>query len=217
MQCLLRAPSLKGKRRDHGTHRIPDPHLIELRVDEPRQLFDTLDPFPFRERDIDADAENYIVGWARELPTNAPWKLVIHLPDGQPQESLSRELNTAFERFFRYRADAATIDLRELFRLGRASLLVGLTVLLGSVFAAQQVSTVIGSPSLARLVEESLIILGWVANWRPLEIFLYDWLPIVRRRKLYRRLAEAKVSLRATKSKADLAPASLSLPQSAIS
>ena len=24
-----------------------------------------------------------------------------------------------------------------------------------------------------RLVEESLLILGWVANWRPLEIFLY--------------------------------------------
>lgn len=195
MQRLFRALSLRGKRRGHGLNRAADPHLIELRVDEPRQLFETLDPFPFRERDIDADAEKYIVGWARELPTDEPWKIVVHLPDGQPVEPLARELNTAFERFFRYRADAATFDLRELFRLGRASLLVGLTVLIGSVFAAQRASTIIESPSFARLVEESLIILGWVANWRPLEIFLYDWLPIVRRRKLYRRLAEAKVNL----------------------
>jgi hypothetical protein len=200
MQRLFRTLSLKAKRRGHGLDRPTDPHLIELRVDEPRQLFDTLDPFPFRERDIDSDAENYIVAWARELPTDAPWKIVVHLPDGEPQETLSRELNTGFERFFRYRADAATYDLRELFRLGRASLLVGLTVLIGSVFAAQQVSTIIESPSFARLVEESLLILGWVANWRPLEIFLYDWLPLVRRRKLYRRLAQAKVSLRATKA-----------------
>jgi hypothetical protein len=200
MQRLFRALSLRSKRRGRGANRPTDPHLIELRVDEPRQLFDTLDPFPFRERDIDAAAENYIVAWARELPTDAPWKIIVHLPVGHPQESLSRELNTAFERFFRYRADAATYDLRELFRVGRASLVVGLTVLIASVFAAQQASTVIETPSFARLVEESLLILGWVANWRPLEIFLYDWLPIVRRRKLYRRLAEAKVSLQAAKA-----------------
>ena len=47
-----------------------------------------------------------------------------------------------------------------------------------------------------RLVEESLLILGWVANWRPLEIFLYDWWPLARRRDLYRRLAAAAVELR---------------------
>ena len=44
-----------------------------------------------------------------------------------------------------------------------------------------------------RLVEESFLILGWVANWRPLEIFLYDWWPIARRRDLYRRLSNAVV------------------------
>jgi hypothetical protein len=47
-----------------------------------------------------------------------------------------------------------------------------------------------------RLVEESFLILGWVANWRPLEIFLYDWWPIARRRDLYRRLSKAIVEAR---------------------
>jgi len=49
--------------------------------------------------------------------------------------------------------------------------------------------------TIARLVEESSLILGWVANWRPLEIFLYDWWPIWRRLRLYRRLAEAEVTI----------------------
>jgi hypothetical protein len=35
-----------------------------------------------------------------------------------------------------------------------------------------------------------------VANWRPIEIFIYDWLPVVRRRNLYQRLAAATVEVR---------------------
>ena len=46
-----------------------------------------------------------------------------------------------------------------------------------------------------QVVEESLLTFGWVANWRPIEIFLYEWWPIVRRRNLYRRLAAAEVDL----------------------
>ena len=38
-----------------------------------------------------------------------------------------------------------------------------------------------------------LLILGWVANWKPLETFLYDWWPIRRRLRLYRRLQKAPV------------------------
>jgi hypothetical protein len=37
---------------------------------------------------------------------------------------------------------------------------------------------------ITRVIEESLIIFGWVANWKPIEIFLYEWWPIVRRREL---------------------------------
>lgn len=39
-----------------------------------------------------------------------------------------------------------------------------------------------------------------VANWRPIEIFLYDWWPLARRRDLFRRLAAAKVELKAAQS-----------------
>jgi hypothetical protein len=35
-----------------------------------------------------------------------------------------------------------------------------------------------------------------VANWRPLEIYLYDWWPIRRRIRLYERIAGAQVVVR---------------------
>jgi hypothetical protein len=48
----------------------------------------------------------------------------------------------------------------------------------------------------ALILREGLIILGWVANWRPIEIFLYDWWPLVRKRRLLERLADATVIVR---------------------
>ena len=54
---------------------------IEVRVDRIAQLFHTLDPFPFREKDLDQDVENYIVSWARELTGNEPIRIVIYLSD----------------------------------------------------------------------------------------------------------------------------------------
>ena len=51
-------------------------NLIEIRVNDIAQLFHTLDPFPFRERDLADEAEDYIVSWARErCPATAPSRL----------------------------------------------------------------------------------------------------------------------------------------------
>jgi hypothetical protein len=42
------------------------PRLIEIRIREVKQLFNSMDPSPFNERDLDRDADEYIVNWAHE-------------------------------------------------------------------------------------------------------------------------------------------------------
>ena len=169
---------------------------IELRVNEVAQLFHTLDPFPFRERDLDREAEEFIVGWARELPIDQPIRIVVHFPDSDLQTKAAKELSEAFARYFSYRADTLQRDLNELFRVGRRSLAIGVLVLLVCFAAAHLAGGYLTETPFKRMVEESFLILGWVANWRPLEIFLYDWWPIVRRRDMYRRLSKAVVEVR---------------------
>jgi len=56
--------------------------LIEIRLRELRQLFHHLDPAPFREKDLDPAAEEYIEDAVREIGTRQPARLVIHLPPG---------------------------------------------------------------------------------------------------------------------------------------
>jgi hypothetical protein len=196
----LNAPELLRTLRSerHETMDVSDQaNEIQVQVEEIAQLFDTLDPFPFRERDLDKDAEEFIVGWAREFPRNQPIKIIIHVPEDELKNEQAKHLSPALARYFNYRAEITGRDLNELFRVGRQSLLIGVTVLAVCVLVSRAITAALGSGNVSRFVEEGFIILGWVANWKPLEIFLYDWWPLARRRDLYRRLAAANVELRA--------------------
>ena len=169
---------------------------IELRIKEIGQLFHSLDPLPFRERDLDAAVEEYVVGWARELPNSRPIEVVVHLPKGEADRDDARHIADAMRNYFNYRVEVIGLELKELFRVGRFSLLIGLGVLATCVVAGKLAASVLGAGYLGRFFDEGLIILGWVANWRPIQIFLYDWWPLARRRRLYARLAKAAIELR---------------------
>ena len=168
---------------------------ISIRVQHIEQLFHTLDPFPFAERDLDAQAEEYIVGFARELPRSATLRIDIHVPAEAAASREAQEVGAAIAHYFAGRAEATQRELRELFRIGRRAAVVGVVVLAFCLTIDRLLLPRLGWDDI-RFVSESVIILGWVANWKPLEIFLYDWWPLVRRRRLYRRLAAAKVALR---------------------
>lgn len=173
-------------------------NAIEIRLEAVDQLFSSLDPFPFRNRDLDKDAEEFIVDWARELKEKGPPAIVIHLPQAACGGADAVDIQDAIRRYFRYRADIMSSDLKQLFRVGRRSLLIGLATL-GVCLALGRLTELWSTPTTAtRFLQEGLVILGWVANWKPLEIFLYDWWPLAERRALYRRLSAAAVKLQAT-------------------
>jgi len=179
--------------RDRTETGMAELSIIELQVEKIGQLFDTLDPTPFRERDLDREAEEYIVGWARELPRKTTIRIIIHMPVSEVTKEQTQLLGQAVNRYFGYRADMLTTELKEVLRVGRYSLCVGLVVLTACVISARLIAQLSSSGEFTALLREGLIILGWVANWRPIEIILYDRWPIIRRRNLYRRLAGAEI------------------------
>jgi hypothetical protein len=163
--------------------------VLELRVHELKQLFDSLDPAPFRERDLDPRAEEFIVGWARELRGDPAFALAVRVERGATQEDAVL-LQEAVSEFFRNRALAKRRELHQLLRNGRTSLVIGIAFM-----AAALVVVDLMAGYRYGLVRESMVIGGWVALWRPLEIFLYDWWPIRAEARLYDRLAAARVEL----------------------
>ncbi len=169
---------------------------IELKLAELGQLFNSMDPSPFRERDLDRDAEEFIVGWAREVPRKADICLVIHLarqPDTGAEDARST-VKEALKNYFGYRAEVTGLELRQLVKLGRSSLLIGLAFLA----ACHAVATLFtpGPGTWHGIAREGLAILGWVAMWHPLDILLYRWWPVLRTKRLYERLANAGIEVK---------------------
>lgn len=181
-------------------------HEVRLYVGELRQLFDSLDPAPFRERDLDAKAAEYIVDSAREAPRGAPLALVVQLGREAGAGSATTLLSDAVHEHFGRSAAGKRRELRELFRTGRISLAIGVGFLAVAIALAQYLGERIASEGGAWLVSESLIIGGWVALWRPMEIFLYDWWPIRAEARLFDRLAAMPVDVHFAPSPAAVAP-----------
>jgi hypothetical protein len=173
-----------------------DRATIEVRVHEVGQLFNSLDPSPFAERDLDDDAEAYLVGWAREVDSRGPFRILVHLPAVEADKARQRDLGSAIGHYFAYRAGMLERDLSDLFRTGWRSLAIGVAVLAASIALSQAVRTALPDSGLAQLVAEGIMIFGWVANWRPAEILLYDAWTARRRLDLYHRLADAQVELK---------------------
>ncbi len=165
---------------------------IEIKLAQIAQLFNTMDPSPFREGDLSVEAEDYIVGRALDLPSAAPIEIVLHLSvDPAPQAS-APEVARAVKDYFRLRSEAVATELKQLFKTGRLSLVVGVIVLSSCLLIGLLASRMDEGP-LSEILRESFLIFGWVAIWKPSEIFLYEWPPIVRRRKLFDRLSRARV------------------------
>jgi hypothetical protein len=170
-------------------------HVIEIRVGELRQLFNAIDPSPFRQRDLDPRAEEFIVGWARDLPTDKPWALVVHLARAAGRDDEAEALRGAIHEYFAQRVVASRRTLRELFRRGRISLVIALVFLTASIAAGDVVASYLDESRIGEIIREGFLIGGWVAMWRPLEVFLYDWWPIRADARLFQRLATMPVRI----------------------
>ena len=167
--------------------------VIEVRLRELSQLFESLDPSPFAEKDLDPKAELYIIESFKELSPRTAHELVLHL-DRAPTDT-EASVEQAVHDYFARQAHQLRRDLRALLRRGLTSLAIGLGFLAAVFIIEQRVVHWLGNSPVAPLFTQGLLIVGWVAMWRPLEIFLYDWWPIVGRRRLHEQLSRTPVRL----------------------
>jgi hypothetical protein len=170
----------------------PPVHRIELRLHEVAQLFNSMDPTPFHYKDLDPDAEEFIESWALEFPPDSRFQITVHLQQMPPEGDPGALVAEAIHNFFDYKAELSRRELHQLLLQGRTSLVIGLAFLALCLLAANAIGE-FASGTVLTIGRESLTIGGWVAMWRPIQIFLYDWWPLSRRGRIYRNLAHAQV------------------------
>ena len=153
-----------------------------------------MDPSPFIEKDLDDKAEAFIVSWAQEFPANEQIRLRVHLEqwptEGDPKELIRQ----AVHNHFAHLAELNRLEFKALMKQGRTSLLIGLCCLAISLVSSKMLPHA-EAGTWASILRESLTIAGWVAMWRPMQIYLYDWWPLRRRGRLYQKLSRMPVEV----------------------
>ena len=170
--------------------------LIEMRLRKVMQIFNSLDPSPFHEKDLDPDAEAYISEIVQDFPLAQPMKIVIHLPCEEPECEEGKTLEPAIQNHYSYLEASAQRELRLKFRQGRVSLLIGIAFLffMAGVFYLIQSHNLFQGPT--SFLTQGLVVVSWVAMWEPITIFLYGWWPIRRKRLIYEKISRMAVEVR---------------------
>lgn len=163
---------------------------MEIRVDDANRLFEAIDASPFGGQHLDEKIERFILHLAQEERC-AKYSLMVRMPAVAPDDNATA-VATAIRQHFAHRAREETTRLLSLVSDGKRDAAIG--------FAFLFICGLIGLlalkllPSVAGLfVEQGLLIIGWVALWRPADVFLYELRPLRRQRDLLLALSRMEV------------------------
>lgn len=151
-------------------------HRAELELRNVDALFNSMDPAPFHEKDLDHEAEGFIVSWMREYPQLTPVTPRVHLVEW-PLEDPTRTIRDAAHHYFACRGQLIDMEFRQLMKQARTSLLIGLSFLAPCLFSSNYFLSG-REGTVFSILRESLIIAGWLAMWRPMQLYLHDRWPL---------------------------------------
>lgn len=169
--------------------------LIEIKIKKINQLFNSFDPSPFLEKDLDDDAFEYIVSSVEEHPLKTKQKIIIHLPKKELKKISEQEIRNAIHHHFNYRKKLAEKNVKHKIREGQLSFIIGITFLTSCLILSRLISKNYDT-LLSNILVEGLIISGWVAMWKPISNILYDWWPMNKQKKIYEKISNMEITFK---------------------
>ena len=167
---------------------------IEIKLKKVNQLFNSFDPSPFLDKELDDDAVEYIVSYALEY-AKLKQKMIIYVPTSHKSKMSEVEIRRSIHNFFEYKRDLAEKRIKLKLKEGQLSLLVGISFLVICLIVGEYVGT-LAQNMWTYVITEGLLIGGWVAMWKPISDILYEWWPIYDEKKIYHKLSEMPIEFR---------------------
>lgn len=165
---------------------------IDVGVQNIERLLDRRDPAPFRDRDLDPGLVDYLVEAAEDLGSHVRLRVVFWLREEAP----SHELEAAYRAHFEDMLHGIERRNQQRLRIGTSALVVGLVLLVLLFSLAQLIERTVTGP-VGRALAEGAVILSWIVLWRPVDVLLFDWIPVRQERRVVRKLFTADLQVRA--------------------
>lgn len=166
--------------------------VVRLDLKDVEQLFNSLDPSPFIEKDLDQDAIDYVVSSYSEHSLKTMMKIAIHMPKTSQKKFKEKEIVDAIHNYFKYEMNMESKRIRLEISEGKQSLVIGLLFLFACLSIREGISTLQGGFVL-NLLEEALLISGWVSMWKPISNLLYDWWPMKKKQRIFEKISTTEI------------------------
>jgi len=171
--------------------------LIEIDLTSVEQIFNTFDHAPFHEKELDPNAEQYIVNIVDDFPLKTPFHLIIYLPVCTDCREQADKIPAAIRSHFRYRMMEQDLKFRARFRYGRWAFLVGLIFVAAMMILRQLTYAAMGnSHLLPQILADVLLIISWAAMWEPVTVILYELWPIIQQKRIYEKISRMEIEVK---------------------
>jgi hypothetical protein len=123
-----------------------------------------------------------------------PAQVVITLPAQAIEPGLKEKTQAALARYAGAQIEAAELEIEQLRRRGRFSLISAIVIILVAMVVVWFIGwlNLLGG-TLQSFLVGGLSVFSWVAVWDPFNIYLYEWRVPARTRRIFEQLRQAEV------------------------
>jgi hypothetical protein len=211
----------KHDNHDYKMKSTPKCTVIGINIKSVHQIFNSFDPSPFSERDVDLDCEDFILTNAeyhslhqqvdffqveiniKELPSVQDYQRLFGYSNADMPitSTLQTDLQLSLNNHFEFLQHKNLVLVKMTLKTGQVSLAVGACIMLSCLVLTALLNPKAESERVfdggywVQVAIQALNILAWVSLWKPFEIFVYSWWPLVTRQRLLGKLAKCKVQV----------------------
>lgn len=126
--------------------------------------------------------------------SRVPLRLDLTVLEGPVAPGDQERAARAVQGYCAHTIEQLTRELHRVSTVGRKGMIFGLSFLAVCLVASGAVSALHGGPEwLRESLSEGLIIIGWIALWHPVDALFFDRLPLVKEKRVLRRVQHAEV------------------------
>ncbi|WNY24671.1 hypothetical protein [Methanolapillus millepedarum] len=153
----------------------PDIEVIEIELGSIEQIYNHMDPSPFYDKELDFNAEQYILSSVEEIPLKKEALLVIYVQTKKLTEKRETILKDSIHRHFERKFKSLDRQAHKKTRRVGYSAIFGIAFLGLCLTLSYKLTTQTAADSYYQILGQGLVVIGWVALWDPTEYFLFDW------------------------------------------
>ncbi|MEM4756216.1 MAG: hypothetical protein QW594_03720 [Candidatus Woesearchaeota archaeon] len=168
-------------------------YLLEIRITSLKEFFDPHDPSPLHKRDLNPRIVDMILKQLVIFPANERIRILIHLPSRFKKKGIEQLLEDAVKHHFEFEYLDTQLHLKRRRAKAKKTLLVASIIFVCLMAAARVIEWIFPDHVLWHFISEGLTVGAWVTMWHPIEMLLYEWIPLHEDQKKFSKLLKTDI------------------------